>query len=275
MELERYSADAPVWVLLRGLVRESRHWGKFPAQLQAALPGSVVITPDMPGNGSRCHETSPLTVAGMVAALRTDLRARGIHGQVNVLALSLGGMVAAHWRASYPDEIARCVLINTSMRPFNPFYERLRWRNYRTILRELALGTPASREALILQLTSECHGNDEALQQQWTAWQHECPVTRRNALRQLLAASLYRAPAKNDGCPLLIVNGAGDRLVDPRCSERLAQAWHVALRTHPYGGHDLPLDDGGWVAGQVVVWLDSVARAFMPRKKEPRTRPGQ
>jgi len=50
------------------------------------------------------------------------------------------------------------------------------------------------------------------------------------------------------------LNGARDRLVDARCSERLAQAWQVELHTHPDAGHDLPLDDGEWVARQVAQW---------------------
>lgn len=252
---------APVWVLLRGLVRERRHWGDFPAQLQVALPGSVIITPDMPGNGSRCNEVSPATVAGMVAALRADLQARRVSGPVNVLALSLGAMVATQWRAGFPAEIARCVLVNTSMRPFSPFYQRLRWRNYPAIVRELLFGHPASREALILRLTSERHGGDQQLVRLWTQWQQEYPVTRINALRQLLAASRYRAPDSGAGSPLLILNGAGDRLVDPRCSQRLAQAWRAELRTHPDAGHDLPLDAGDWVARQVAAWAATKAPA--------------
>lgn len=246
---------ASTWILLRGLVREHRHWGAFPAQLQAALPGSAVVTPDLPGNGSRWRETSPATVGGMVAALRADVRARGIAGPVNVLALSLGAMVAAQWRASYPDELARCVLVNTSMRPFSPFYRRLRWRNYPAIVRELMCGNAASREALVLRLTSARHGGDTALWRQWRAWQRECPVTRANALRQLLAAARYKAPREGAGCPLLVLNAAGDRLVDPGCSRRLARAWQVPLRTHPDAGHDLPLDDGAWVARQVAAWV--------------------
>ena len=31
------------WVFLRGLTRESRHWGGFVDQFQQAIPGSTVI----------------------------------------------------------------------------------------------------------------------------------------------------------------------------------------------------------------------------------------
>jgi pimeloyl-ACP methyl ester carboxylesterase len=250
------------WVLLRGLVRERRHWGVFPAQLQAALPGSVIVAPDLPGNGARCRERSPATVAGMVEACRAAVQAEGMGGPVQVLALSLGAMVAAEWRARYPQEVACAVLINTSMRPFSAFYERLRWHNYGAIVRELLSGNAISREALILRLTSERHGENQQLLRQWQAWQRACPVTRANTLRQLLAAARYRAPAGGLGdCPVLVLNGARDRLVDARCSQRLAQAWGAAFRQHPAAGHDLPLDDGAWVAQQVAQWARTAVRA--------------
>jgi hypothetical protein len=38
----------------------------------------------------------------------------------------------------------------------------------------------------------------------------------------------------------------------------LAGAWGAALRVHPTAGHDLPLDDGGWVAEQISTWWLSV-----------------
>ena len=41
------------WVLLRGLVRESRHWGALPDLLAQALPAHPILCPDLPGNGVR------------------------------------------------------------------------------------------------------------------------------------------------------------------------------------------------------------------------------
>ena len=34
----------PTWVLLRGLMREARHWGEFPALFGAAFPGAAIVT---------------------------------------------------------------------------------------------------------------------------------------------------------------------------------------------------------------------------------------
>jgi pimeloyl-ACP methyl ester carboxylesterase len=243
------------WVLLRGLMREQRHWGDFPAQLAKTLDGTTIITPDLPGNGSRHADASPTSVAAMVDACRAQLLADGQPPPYRLLALSLGGMAAVEWASRYPDEIAACVLINTSMRPYSRFHQRLRWRNYPAIAGLLLRGGVARQESLILRLTSRDAHADDGLLQRWIAYQHDHPVSRANALRQLWAAARFRAPARRPDVPMLILSGAGDRLVDPSCSQRLAQAWAVPHRVHPGAGHDLPLDGGPWVAQAVAQWL--------------------
>ena len=249
---------APTWVLLRGLMREQRHWGSFPATLARALPGAHIVTPDLPGNGTRHAQNSATRVVDMVEACRQELQARGIPAPYHLLALSLGGMVAVEWAHHYPQEIARCVLLNTSMRPYSPFYRRLRWQNYGALLRQLLLGDAGSQEALILRLTSQRHaGGNPALLADWLSYQQQYPVSRRNALRQLLSAARFRAPASKPVMPLLVLAGGRDRLVDPGCSHRLARAWQTAYEIHADAGHDLPLDQPEWVAQTVAQWLNS------------------
>lgn len=244
------------WILLRGLMREQRHWGDFPVTLGKALPGATIITPDLPGNGQRHALDSATRVTEMVEFCRQDLLARGLKPPYRLLALSLGGMVAVEWASKYPQEIASCVLINTSMRPYSPFYHRLRWQNYPALLRQLLLGDQASQEALILRLTSVKHrAGNAALVEQWMAYQRQYPVSRRNTLRQLLSAARFRAPAVHPSMPVLILAGAQDRLVDPGCSLRLARTWQTAVEIHPAAGHDLPLDQPDWVAQTVAQWV--------------------
>lgn len=258
------------WILLRGLMREQRHWGEFPATLAQALQAgqangaaTQIVTPDLPGNGQRHSLRSPTRVSEMVEFCRHDLLARGLAPPYRLLALSLGGMAAVAWASLYPQEVAGLVLINTSMRPYSPFYQRLRWQNYPTILRQLVAGGVARQEAMILRLTSQLRGAltgagadaGAQLLQRWVAYQHEYPVSQANALRQLWAAARFRAPAARPPVPLLVLASQGDRLVDHRCSLHLAAAWDAPLRLHPSAGHDLPLDDGAWVAQAVADWL--------------------
>lgn len=249
---------APVrtWIFLRGLTREAAHWGAFPAVFQRALPEDRIVMVDLPGNGQRHQEQSPSTVAGMVAACRAERSRQGIQTPVHLLAMSLGAMVAAQWAHTAPAEVAACVLINTSVRPFSPLHHRLQPHNYGALLRlVMARSSPEAAERTVLRLTSRRDGPQDALITDWVQARTQRPVSPRNALRQLLAAARYRAPIHAPPAPLLLLTSTQDRLVDSRCSEALARAWHGTLETHPWAGHDLPLDDPDWVADRVRGWL--------------------
>ena len=242
------------WVLLRGLMRETRHWGEFPAVLRARLPEAEVVTLDLPGNGRLCRSSSPVSVEQMAEYCRRELSARGMAPPYHLLGLSMGAMVAVAWGALHPQELRGCVLINASLRRFDPFYRRLRPRAWPALL-TLIGGDVVQQERAILRLTS-CRGNAQSdILDDWVRYRRECPVSRRNALRQLLAAAIYRAPSLRPAPRMLVLASASDALVDPRCSRHLAARWNAALAIHPGAGHDLPLDDAPWVAGQVRDWL--------------------
>lgn len=245
------------WVLLRGLTRERGHWGDFIPAFSRALPqGSTLLSPDLPGNGALHGQASPDKVADMVRAFRAGLAADGHAPPYRLLAMSLGAMVAIEWARQHPGEVEACVLINTSVRPFSRFWQRLRPRNYLAILR-LALIRPdaSALERAVMRMTSRHPPAPQATLARWVALRHEHPVSLGNAWRQLRAAIGYQAPAHPPPVPLLVLLSAADGLVDPRCSEALARHWAVPFRRHPSAGHDLPLDDAGWVARQVMDWL--------------------
>ena len=238
------------WIFLRGLTRESGHWGAFVEQFQHTFPEAQVLTLDLTGNGALHRQTSPWCVADMVEHCRAQLAQRGVQPPYHVLAMSLGAMVAVAWSHAYPQELASQVLINTSMRPFNPFYQRLRPANYIDLLRLAALGaTDEEWERTVLRLTSN-QAREEVLAP-WIRMRLEHPVSRANALRQLVAAARFRAPLTRPPTPTLLLASERDQLVSVACSKAMAQHWQCELRVHPSAGHDLPLDDGPWVAAQL------------------------
>jgi pimeloyl-ACP methyl ester carboxylesterase len=243
------------WILLRGLTRESGHWGRFPELLQHRLPGTRIMALDLPGNGRLNQARSPARIEATMEDCRRQLQALAVEPPWHLLAMSLGAMVAVDWAARHPEELGGCVLINTSLRPFSPWYRRLRPANYGSLLQLLLAHRAArGREHTILRLTSRHLQADDPVVEDWTALREARPVSPSNALRQLLAAARYRAPARAPAVPLLVLGSARDALVDVRCSRRLAQQWGVELVEHPTAGHDLPLDDGAWLAEQVGRW---------------------
>lgn len=251
------------WILLRGLTRACHHWGGFAGMLERTLGDARVVALELPGNGSLHRMNSPASIPGMAAYCRSALAQRGIVPPYRILAMSLGAMVAVDWASAHPAEVTHCVLVNTSLRPFSPFYRRLRPANYPTLLR-VALGVRAqAAERAVLRMTSVVHADDSALAQDWAAFRAAHPVSAGNALRQVLAAACYRAPLAPPAGDTLLLAGAGDGLVDPECSRVIATRWCRELRVHPTAGHDLPLDDGPWVAAQVADWL--AGRRIGPR----------
>lgn len=246
------------WVLLRGLTREARHWGDFPRRLGEAFPGAPVICLDLPGNGKLNEQASPGSVEDMADFCHAELARQGIAGPCRVLAMSLGAMVAVAWAQRHPQDLVAAVLINTSLRPFSPFFRRLRPANYLRLLR--LFGLPASEremEAAILRMTTRLVADPDAVIAQWLQWRRENPVSRRNALRQLMAAARYRAPLAAPLERLLLLASERDGLVHANCTRRLALRWGAPLKVHPTAGHDLVLDDAAWVLAQLRLWQEA------------------
>ena len=246
------------WLLLRGLTREARHWGGFAQQLAGALPppgAGQVLAPDLPGNGAVWRQASPASVGAMVEFLRRQLQAQGVQPPYSLLAMSLGGMVASDWAQRYPQEVARLVLVNTSLRPFSGPSERLRPRSWASLaLLAAHWGDAGAAEARIHQLS--CHRVDTRAADiaAWVRIRRDAPVSAANGVRQLWAAARFSGAAA-PRCPVLLLSSAADQLVHPRCSARLAAAWQAEHRQHPWAGHDLPHDDPEWLCRQLAGWL--------------------
>jgi pimeloyl-ACP methyl ester carboxylesterase len=253
--------SAPTWLLVRGLSRSAAHWGDLPQRLQAALreqvhPGATVCCIDLPGNGRRWRERSPVSVPALADDLRREWQMRVSSGPLHLVALSMGGMVALDWALRHPGELASLCLVNSSLGGLAPLHWRMRPSAWPTLLRLLAW--PASAhdiETRLHRLTSRRDEQRPSTVAAWTALREAEPVSRPNVLRQLLAAARYRLEAavlRHLEVPLQLLCSSGDALVDPRCSARLAEATGAVLQQHPQAGHDLPLDDPDWVIERLI-----------------------
>ncbi|GGA87422.1 hypothetical protein GCM10011369_31850 [Neiella marina] len=239
-------------VLLRGILRDHRHWNDWPQKLQQAIPRSVVETPDLAGNGARNNAASGTNMRAMVDDLKSQISPLQCGDQLVLVTISMGAMIACQWAQSYPDEVTGIVMMNSSLRRFSGFYHRLRPAAYCSALRVAIAATPVQRERWVLRWTSLRHSEDKALAQLWSNYASAAKPTLLNSLRQLRAAASYRGPVRPPCDNIVILSGAADQLVSPQCSLAIARAWHCRQVTHPQAGHDLPLDQPDWVVRKVV-----------------------
>jgi pimeloyl-ACP methyl ester carboxylesterase len=253
---------SPRWVFLRGLARESAHWEDFPDRFAAGIPNGGVLLADLPGNGRHWRMGSPASIGAMMEFVRRDAldagdQTSGPSRPCYLFAISLGAMVAFEWLQRHPGEIAGAVLVNTSLRGLSPLYHRLRWQAWPGLLSIACQRDIRLRERAILRLTSR-HGADrtEWVESRVQAYRRH-PISRLNLIRQLWAAATFRPSPQNPGTPLLLLNSLGDRLVNPACSQAISRQWGVGLSTHPWAGHDLPLDDPEWIIAEVLHWLQA------------------
>lgn len=253
------AAPGTVWVLLRGLSRESGHWGVFPEHLLSELrvlhPGCRLLPLDLPGTGELRRQPSPTQVSAIVDACRAELRRRGQQAPVSVIGMSLGAAVLTDWANRYPAEIEAGVLINPSLRPFSELFRRPRPLNYlELLLLSLSRFSARLREERVLRLTTRLTPA-QAVIDHWVELQRMHPLGVRNTARQLIASMRYRASRTRPAAPMLLLCSKADNLVDWRCSQAISRAWGAPLRLHTKAGHDLPLDDPQWVARAVAEWL--------------------
>ena len=259
------------WLLIRGLGREARHWGDFPEQMKKMMEEEFgetrVDAIDLPGAGRFSEMRAPITMLGLTEFVREkhlEIRERQRQmgftpaSKTYLLAVSLGGMVAAQWMDRWPNDLQGCVLVNTSFKGFSPMFKRLSPPALQHLFRIFSAKEVVKAELGVLRMVSNRPEIYEDTARDWAKLQMDRPVSFENFARQLLAAATFSTALERPACPVLVLNSAKDRMVDPSCSRVIAERWNLPLVQHPTAGHDLPLDDGPWIIEQT--------RAFLKKK---------
>ena len=268
-------------VLIRGLARESGHWGEFVTLLKNKLSPYTqkestdnqsqmdVFTPDCLGCGKFYKETATTSIAATTDHIRQQIfPSNGVAkpSPLILVGLSMGAMIAMDWAARYPDEIKGLVIINTSTGE-QVFWWRVRLTALPKVL--FALIAPTSlREVTMLKLVSNNTEQYPKNIKDWCEIQKNSPVTRSTIIRQLIAAARFRIKLyldkqtemdnqKKTPQGLVLVSNQ-DRLVSSRCSKALAKIMKWPIKVNDNAGHDLPLDDPEWVVNHIVTWFKNV-----------------
>lgn len=244
------------WLMLRGLAREKRHYGAFPATFERLMPGHRTFPMDLVGFGALSTQRVPWTLAEIVDELRARFLADRPHNDApwSIFAISLGGMVALEWAAKHPHDFARVVVANTSAGNMSKVWERFMpaiWPRVPGML----LGDPLQRERTILDVTVNSKSDDdkEAIAHTWHGWFKERTPSRRAFVRQIVAAARSSLPERVE-TPLLVLTSRADRLVSWKCSQRIAHTLGARLEVHEAAGHDLSLDAPEWICERIAAW---------------------
>ncbi len=240
------------WILIRGLTRSHFHWFDFKNVFKNSFNLKELYTPELLGNGEFAHLKTPQDILSCLESLRKQLPS--LSDPVGIIGISLGGMLATEWSLRYPNEVSHLVLINTSSSQ-SPFYHRFKAQLYMQALKIIIFSTPEKIEKFILSATSNSEKWKPVLDQ-CIDFQKTHPVKISNLIQQLRLARLSHFDQKPN-CKILILTAKNDRLVNFKCSLKIAERWSLKAKIHPTAGHDLPLDDSNWI-------IDQIRNEFVP-----------
>ena len=251
------------WVLMRGLMRETRHWGEFTEKMEQVLeargyknPADKIVCLELPGVGKKRQERLAFSVEKVIEDLHLELGSLGHSGPFGFLGISLGALTGLQWQSLYPNQFQKLVLVNTSHARTSPVFHRLRPDYVLKILPGLLHLDPRKSEEAILKLVC----NDPAVRtkvlEEWVGIRESAPWGFRALVEQLLFATRAKwlpAPEPNR---YFFLGSLNDRMVDSACTIRLMQKLGAHGNFHPDAGHDLSLEEPDWVLEEMFQWLD-------------------
>lgn len=236
------------WLLLRGLTRGQFHWCDFPEKLKQKFPDDEVLMIDLPGNGFRFQEKSPLKVLDYTQDIRQKFQNKGA---LQVIAVSMGAMITLDWLSRFPEEIQKAYLVNTSVKGLAPFYQRLKPTNYPEIVKAL-LQSKLEQEKTVLKITSNNIEVQKKVLFTFEKMARQYPVSPANLFRQLVASGSFQVPEKLPAEKIQLFYSEYDRLVSCENTKALAKHLNIHAEKHPWAGHDLVLDDPDFLLSKLL-----------------------
>lgn len=235
------------WILLRGLARGAGHWGSFVDRMKKRFPDDKFELIDLPGNGSRNDETSPLKISDYVKDLRAHSEFVKKGQSFKILSVSLGAMITVEWMREFPHEVQKAYLVCTSSSGHSPIFQRFLPINYlKAAHLFMAQGDETEYEKTVLEMVTNSHERRQAEGLALMAYSKVHPMHVQNIVRQLFAASRYRFPKQAPG-DIQLIGSHGDKLVSPKCTLKIGESWGLRPMMHPWAGHDIAIDDPEWL----------------------------
>jgi pimeloyl-ACP methyl ester carboxylesterase len=246
-------------ILLRGLARETGHWGPFRDFLLEHYPESQFEFLDTAGNGTELLRTSFFDIKDYTEDLRKRSSFIANSFKPIVVGVSMGGMIAADWALRYPKELSGIVLINSSFGNISDPWDRLRPEVFLRIVKIAKANLHSQAFESELETLRMISNQKFSFKKRWAEEFHTLPSpSLLNVTRQLIACSRYLGSRRPPEVPSLILASLHDRMVSYRCSESIQGFWKTHFHLHPWAGHDLPFDDAAWTLDHIRTFAKSL-----------------
>ncbi len=238
--------------LLRGLSRESAHWGTFPQELLEKFPQSKVIEMDLPGMGMLNQINSPTNINPIIDILRTTYYSK--EGTNIFIASSLAALVAITWVQQGKNEFHGHVLLSPSLKGICKFTERFKPRSWYDCGVIMLHPSVRVREKKLLKINLNDNRSRIELLNTWIGINKSRPYKARNVFRQLLAGTRFNLLDHPIQIPILISGSKKDKLVASTCFIKLKIKLGADIVLHDYAGHALTLDASAWLIDKIYSW---------------------
>jgi alpha-beta hydrolase superfamily lysophospholipase len=238
--------------LLRGLSRESAHWGTFPQELIEKFPQSKVIEMDLPGMGMLNQINSPTNINPIIDILRTTYYSK--EGTNIFIASSLAALVAITWVQQGKNEFHGLVLLSPSLKGICKFTERFKPRSWYDCGVIMLHPSVRVREKKLLKINLNDNRSRNELLNTWIGIHKSRPYKAKNVFRQLLAGTRFNLLDHPIQIPILISGSKEDKLVASTCFIKLKIKLGADIALHDYAGHALTLDASAWLTDKIYSW---------------------
>ena len=246
--------------LLRGLTRESGHWGEdFSNNLQQKFPNAEITYLDLPGAGIYYEEKAPMSVPKIMEFMRERNleEIESSRGENIIVATSLGGMVAMEWVKEHPQDFQGIVMICSAFKYICDLDERAQKQVRRDMIRVMFQRDLEKRETTLLEINSNDSNNFKENLESWIHIQEDQPMSKANILRQTIAGMRYGIQDFVPQIPLLIIGSKADRMVCTTCIEKVHDEFGGELAWNENSGHGVPIDAPEWLVDTFKEWVDS------------------
>ncbi|MBT3647716.1 MAG: alpha/beta hydrolase [Flavobacteriales bacterium] len=255
-----FSSDDSINIfLLRGLTRESGHWGQqFFQYVKEEFLNAKITTLDLPGAGVHFQEKAGLTVSKLMEFMKVHSQEEieATRGQNIIMATSLGGMVATEWISKYPEDFQALIMIRASFKGICSFSERVNPKIRMELLSVPFTLKMVKKEERLLRINSnDTTGFGDNLKE-WKEIQVLRPMSTANLIRQTIAGLRYAPPTHFPEIPTLVVGSFSDRLVQPGCIVKVRDHFGGDIVWNDVSGHGIPIDQPEWLVDNVKNWLD-------------------